>query len=169
MMNNIYNTKVKLIRDIFDTIMSDGYFESKEDAISVYTKDKFKYQIFVKKLDINRDFPDFNGNIFIDSVAITHDDYHFDGCCDADVRVAIQDRNIGKRIVCWINELNYKVLQSLHDYILETFEPDLDIKYYNKLISERNSNSNGGPNINVSKDALDYILKQFKREIIDNK
>ena len=42
MKNDIYNSKVKVIRDIFDTIMSEGYFETKEDAISIYNKDKFE-------------------------------------------------------------------------------------------------------------------------------
>ena len=118
MKNSLYNTKAQLIRDIYDTIISDGYNETKEDAISIYTKDKFKNKIYIKKLDINMSFHDVNDDIFIDSVAITNDDYDFNGCCDADVRVAIQNRKIGKRVVCWINELNYYVLSSLHDYII---------------------------------------------------
>jgi len=170
MRNSLYNTKVKLIRDIFDAIINDGYIETKEDAISVYTKDKFNHQIFVRKLDINKSFKDFDKDVFIDSVAITNDDYHFDSCCDADVRVAIQDRNIGKRVVCWINELNYKVLQGLHDHILETYEPDIDIKEYNKLIKERNNEGSfSGPKVTVSRESLDYILAKFKNEIIDKK
>ena len=39
MKNNLYNTKVKLIRDIFDTIMNDGYMETKEDTKHI-TDDK---------------------------------------------------------------------------------------------------------------------------------
>lgn len=170
MKNNLYNTKVKLIRDIFDTIMNDGYMETKEDAISIYTKDKFTNKVFVKKLDINKNFHDIgNDDIFIDSVAITNDSYYFDNCCDADIRVAIHDRKIGKRVVCWINELDYWILQSIHDYILTTYEPDLDIKYYNKLIETQNNGLNDGPNVNVSRKALEWILIRFKEEIIDKK
>lgn len=168
MKNSLYNTKAQLIRDIYDTIISDGYNETKEDAISIYTKDKFKNQIYVKKLDINMSFHDVNDDIFIDSVAITNDDYDFNGCCDADVRVAIQDRKIGKRIVCWINELNYYILRQLHDYILTIYETDLDIKYYNKIIEARNNN-NHGAEVEVPRVELDYILRRFKEEIIDKK
>lgn len=168
MKNSLYNTKAQLIRDIYDTIISDGYNETKEDAISIYTKDKFKNQIYVKKLDINMSFHDVNDDIFIDSVAITNDDYDFNSCCDADVRVAIQDRKIGKRVVCWINELNYYVLSSLHDYILTTYETDLDIKYYNKIIEARNNN-NRGAEVEVPRVELDYILRRFKEEIINKK
>ena len=39
MKNSLYNTKAKLIRDIFDTIMSDGYFESKEDVVEYENKE----------------------------------------------------------------------------------------------------------------------------------
>jgi len=169
MKNSVYNTKAKLIRDIFDSIMSDGYMETKEDAISIYTKDKFINKVFVKKLDINESFHDNVNDIFIDSVAITNDDYHFDSCCDADVRVAIQDRKIGKRVVCWVNELDYWILQSLHDYILSVYENDLDIKYYNKLIEDKNNSPVNGLNVSVSRMTLDWILKRFKEEIIDKK
>lgn len=170
MKNSLYNTKAKLIRDIFDMIMSNAYMETKEDAISIYTKDKFKNKVFVKKLDIDTTFHDIDNDIFIDSVAITNDDHCFDNCCDADVRVAIQDRNIGKRIVCWINELNYGVLQSLHDFILTSYENDLDIKYYNKLIEDKNNSPlNGSSTVNVLRPALDWILRRFKEEIVDKK
>ena len=169
MKNNLYNTKVKLIGDIFDIIMNDGYMETKEDAISIYTKDKLKNKVFVKKLDINKKFNDSNNDIFIDSVAITNDNYYFDNCCDADIRVAINDRKIGKRIVCWINELDYWVLQNIHDYILTKYEPDLDIKHYNKLIEIRNNESINGMNVNIPRQSLDWILMRFKEEIIDKK
>ena len=169
MENNIYCKKNQLIRNIFDTIISEGYNEIKEDAISIYTKDKFVNQVFVKKLDINKEFKnDYTENLFIDSVAITSDSYNFDGCCDADIRVAIQDRKIGKRVVCWINELNYYILRQLHDYILSTYVTDLDIKYYNIIIEARNNN-NRGANVEIPRVELDYILRRFKEEIIDKK
>jgi len=169
MENNLYCKKNQLIRNIFDTIISEGYNEIKEDAISIYTKDKFVNQVFVKKLDINKEFKnDYTENLFIDSVAITSDSYNFDGCCDADIRVAIQDRKIGKRVVCWINELNYYILRQLHDYILSTYVTDLDIKYYNIIIEARNNN-NRGANVEIPRVELDYILRRFKEEIIDKK
>lgn len=169
MENNLYCKKNQLIRNIFDTIISEGYNETKEDAISIYTKDKFVNQVFVKKLDINKEFKnDYNENLFIDSVAITSDSYNFDGCCDADVRVAIQDRKIGKRVVCWINELNYYILRQLHDYILSTYVTDLDVKYYNIIIEARNNN-NRGANVEIPRVELDYILRRFKEEIINKK
>lgn len=169
MENNLYCKKNQLIRNIFDTIISEGYNETKEDAISIYTKDKFVNQVFVKKLDINKEFKnDYNETLFIDSVAITTDSYNFDGCCDADVRVAIQDRKIGKRVVCWVNELNYYILRQLHDYILSTYVTDLDIKYYNIIIEARNNN-NRGVAVEVPRVELDYILRRFKEEIINKK
>ena len=169
MENNLYCKKNQLIRNIFDTIISEGYNETKEDAISIYTKDKFVNQVFVKKLDINKEFKnDYNETLFIDSVAITADSYNFDGCCDADVRVAIQDRKIGKRIICWVNELNYYILRQLHDYILSTYVTDLDIKYYNIIIEARNNN-NRGVTVEVPRVELDYILRRFKEEIINKK
>ena len=169
MENNLYCKKNQLIRNIFDTIISEGYNEIKEDAISIYTKDKFVNQVFVKKLDINKEFKnDYNETLFIDSVAITADSYNFDGCCDADVRVAIQDRKIGKRVVCWINELNHYILRQLHDYILSTYVTDLDIKYYNIIIEARNNN-NRGAEVEVPRVELDYILRRFKEEIINKK
>ena len=169
MENNLYCNKNQCIRNIFDTLISEGYNETKEDAISIYTKDKFVNQVFVKKLDINKEFKnDYNETLFIDSIAITTDDYTLDSWCDADVRVAIQDRKIGKRVVCWINELNYYILRQLHDYILSTYVTDLDIKYYNIIIEARNNN-NHGAGVEVPRVELDYILRRFKEEIINKK
>jgi hypothetical protein len=169
MKNNLYCKKNQLIRDIFDIIMTEGYNETKEDAISIYTKDKFVNQVYVRKLDINKEFKcDYSDSIFIDSVAITSDSYNFDGCCDADIRVAFQDRKIGKRVVCWINELYFYTLRPLHDYILSTYITDLDTKYYNILIEARN-NTNRGNEVTIPRSELDYVLRRFKEEVLDKK
>lgn len=104
--------KYELIRNIFNLVMWHGYNDDKQDSISIYTRDKFENTVYVKKLDI--DLPN------VDSVAITCLESDFSDACDADVRIAFNDNNIGKRVILYANEVEKSILEKINESIYGT-------------------------------------------------
>lgn len=152
--------KVELIREIFDILMSEGYYDNKQDAISEYTRDKFENPVYVKKLDIK------NGDK-IDSISVVSLDYTFDSVVDCDVRVAINDYNIGKRVIAYINELDYEDIQKIHDWLVVTYSKSFEEKCYNTLMRDFNDQPMSGPTISVNRSSLQYVLALFKKAYLD--
>ena len=104
--------KFQYIRSIFDLVMRHGYNDDKQDAISIYTHDKMKNTVYVKKLDVNIDN--------VDSVAVTAIESDFSDACDADVRIAFKDNNIGKRVILYANEVEESILKIIEYSLLES-------------------------------------------------
>ena len=110
--------KVDYIRSIFDLVMTYGYNDDKQDSISIYTRDKMQNTVYVKKLDINLSN--------VDSVAVTALENDFSDACDADLRIAFNDTNIGKRVILYANEVETSILEkiklTLYNSLIEKFK-----------------------------------------------
>ena len=110
--------KVDHIRSIFDLVMTYGYNDDKQDSISIYTRDKMKNTVYVKKLDV-----DLHN---VDSVAVTALENDFSDACDADLRIAFNDTNIGKRVILYANEVETSILEkiklSLYESLIDKFK-----------------------------------------------
>ncbi len=101
--------KFEIIRCIFDTVINSGYNDDKQDAISCYTRDKLENIVYVRKLDLS--LPN------IDSVAVTALESNFSDACDADVRIAFKDNNIGQRVILYANEVETSILEKILENI----------------------------------------------------
>ena len=101
--------KFEIIRCIFDTVINFGYNDDKQDAISCYTRDKLENTVYVRKLDLT--LPN------IDSVAVTALESNFSDACDADVRIAFKDNNIGQRVILYANEVETSILEKILENI----------------------------------------------------
>lgn len=152
--------KFEIIRGIFNIVMREGFFDDKEDSISEYTRDKMTNTVYVKKLNLNL------GNI--ESLAITSLEFDFSDCCDSDLRIAFLDKNIGKRVILYANEVEYSILQEIFNYLKVEYSETLEEKNYNILIKDI-SQSNTGPNVLVNRSALQFILYIVKTKILNKK
>jgi len=151
--------KYELIRGIFNIIMREGYHDDKQDAISEYTRDKFTNPVYVKKINIGEEAG-------FESVSVTSLDYTFDDVADCDIRVAINDRNIGKRVIAYINELDYSDIQKIHDWLKAKYCTSLEEKTYNTLIKNINSQTSRD-NVTVDRKSLEFVLWCFKKAYLD--
>ena len=151
--------KYELIRGIFNIIMREGYHDNKQDAISEYTRDKFTNPVYVKKIDLDEETG-------FESVSVTSLDYTFDGVADCDIRVAFNDRNIGKRVIAYINELDYGDIEKIHDWLKAKYWSSLEEKTYNTLIKNINSQTSRD-NVTVDRRSLEFVLLWFKKAYLD--
>lgn len=158
--------KNEIIRELFDFIMKFGYEDNKQDSISVYTQDKMKNTVYVKKIDIK-------GILNVDSIAVTCLEKDFSDACDCDVRVAFNDTNIGKRPVMYINEARQDIIESIYDYVCKQYSQfEKDMKAYNKVYEMYNRVfKQGALNIFFSEElkSLEYILDRFNKVVINKK
>ena len=158
--------KNEIIRELFDFIMKFGYEDNKQDSISIYTQDKMKNTIYVKKIDIK-------GILNVDSIAVTCLEKDFSDACDCDVRVAFNDTNIGKRPVMYINEARQDIIESIYDYVCKQYSQfEKDMKAYNKVCEMYNRVfKQGALNIFFSEElkSLEYILDRFNKVVINKK
>ena len=158
--------KNEIIRELFDFIMKFGYEDNKQDSISIYTQDKMKNTIYVKKIDIK-------GILNVDSIAVTCLEKDFSDACDCDVRVAFNDTNIGKRPVMYINEVRQDIIESIYDYVCKQYSQfEKDMKAYNKVYEMYNRVfKQGALNIFFSEElkSLEYILDRFNKVVINKK
>ena len=106
--------KYKIIRKLYNAIMAKGFSDDKYNEVMGYTRDKFNNPIYVKKLNIE-------GIPGVDSIAITSIEKNFEDACDADIRIAFNDRNIGKRVILWANEVDSDMLNKILDAIINKY------------------------------------------------
>ena len=106
--------KYKIIRKLYNAIMDKGFSDDKYNEVMGYTRDKFNNPIYVKKLNIE-------GIPGVDSIAITSIEKNFEDACDADIRIAFNDRNIGKRVILWANEVDTDMLNKIFDAIINKY------------------------------------------------
>ena len=152
--------KFEIIRDIFSIVMSCGFNDDKQDAISEYTKDKLTNTVYVKKIVLDS-VPN------IDSVAITALESDFSDACDSDLRIAFNDTNIGKRIILYANEVEYSVLVFIYEYLRRMFGANKDEYAFNYVMNAWNILENEGKNVNLPNKELMYILTKFKETFVD--
>lgn len=118
--------KYKIIRKLYNAIMAKGFSDDKYNEVMGYTRDKFNNPIYVKKLNIE-------GIPEVDSIAITSLEKNFEDACDADIRIAFNDRNIGKRVILWANEVDSDMLNKILDAIINKYYPISKVSYWMPL------------------------------------
>lgn len=115
--------KYKIIRKLYNAIMAKGFSDDKYNEVMGYTRDKFNNPIYVKKLNIE-------GIPGVDSIAITSIEKNFEDACDADIRIAFNDRNIGKRVILWANEVDSDMLNKILDAIINKYYPISKVSHW---------------------------------------
>lgn len=118
--------KYKIIRKLYNAIMAKGFSDDKYNEVMGYTRDKFNNPIYVKKLNIE-------GIPGVDSIAITSIEKNFEDACDADIRIAFNDRNIGKRVILWANEVDSDILNKILDAIINKYYPISKVSHWMQL------------------------------------
>lgn len=118
--------KYKIIRKLYNAIMAKGFSDDKYNEVMGYTRDKFNNPIYVKKLNIE-------GIPEVDSIAITSIEKNFEDACDADIRIAFNDRNIGKRVILWANEVDSDMLNKILDAIINKYYPISKVSHWMSL------------------------------------
>ena len=118
--------KYKIIRKLYNAIMAKGFSDDKYNEVMGYTRDKFNNPIYVKKLNIE-------GIPGVDSIAITSIEKNFEDACDADIRIALNDRNIGKRVILWANEVDSDMLNKILDAIINKYYPISKVSHWMSL------------------------------------
>lgn len=118
--------KYKIIRKLYNAIMAKGFSDDKYNEVMGYTRDKFNNPIYVKKLNIE-------GIPGVDSIAITSIEKNFEDACDADIRIAFNDRNIGKRVILWANEVDSDMLNKILDAIINEYYPISKVSHWMPL------------------------------------
>ena len=118
--------KYKIIRKLYNAIMTKGFSDDKYNEVMGYTRDKFNNPIYVKKLNIE-------GIPGVDSIAITSIEKNFEDACDADIRIAFNDRNIGKRVILWANEVDSDMLNKILDAIINKYYPISKVSHWMPL------------------------------------
>lgn len=152
--------KFEIIREIFATVMRCGFNDDKQDAISEYTKDKMTNKIYVKKI--------LTPNIAnIDSIAVTALESDFSDACDSDLRIAFNDKNIGKRVILYANEVEYGILEGIQNYLRTNYGKNKDEDCYNQVVNQISYLESQGVPTNLPMNELRYILMRFRNEIID--
>ena len=118
--------KYKIIRKLYNAIMAKGFSDDKYNEVMGYTRDKFNNPIYVKKLNIE-------GIPEVDSIAITSLEKNFEDACDADIRIAFNDRNIGKRVILWANEVDSDMLNKILDALINKYYPISKVSHWMPL------------------------------------
>jgi len=153
--------KFELIRDIFSIVMRCGFNDDKQDAISEYTKDKLTNTVYVKKIVLADSVTN------VDSIAVTAMESDFSDACDSDLRIAFNDKNIGKRIILYANEVEYSVLVIIYEYLRRMFGANKDEFAYNYVMNAWDILESEGKTVNLPNKELMYILTKFKETFVD--
>ena len=152
--------KNKVIRKLYNALMDKGFSDNKYNEVMGYTRDKFNNPIYVKKLNIE-------GIPEVDSIAITSTEKDFEDACDSDIRIAFNDRNIGKRVILWANEVNTDMLNKILGAVINKYYNVSKVRHWKKLwdaIAKNyydNDNKFAG-NVEVPVNALAFILMDYK-------
>ena len=152
--------KFELIRDIFSIVMRCGFNDDKQDSISEYTKDKLTNTVYVKKIVLD-------SVLNVDSIAVTAMESDFSDACDSDLRIAFNDKNIGKRIILYANEVEYSVLIIIYEYLRRIFGANKDEFAYNYVMNAWDILESEGKTVNLPNKELMYILTKFKETFVD--
>jgi len=153
--------KFEIIRDIFSIVMRCGFNDDKQDAISEYTKDKLTNTVYVKKIALVDSVTN------VDSIAVTAMESDFSDACDSDLRIAFNDKNIGKRIILYANEVEYSVLVIIYEYLRRMFGANKDEFAYNYVMNAWDILESEGKTVNLPNKELMYILNKFKETFVD--
>ena len=152
--------KNKIIRKLYNALMDKGFSDNKYNEVMGYTRDKFNNPIYVKKLNIE-------GIPEVDSIAITSTEKDFEDACDSDIRIAFNDRNIGKRVILWANEVDTDMLNKILGAVINKYYNVSKVRHWKKLwdaIAKNyydNDNKFAG-NVEVPVNALAFILMDYK-------
>lgn len=152
--------KNKVIRKLYNALMDKGFSDNKYNEVMGYTRDKFNNPIYVKKLNIE-------GIPEVDSIAITSTEKDFEDACDSDIRIAFNDRNIGKRVILWANEVDTDMLNKILGAVINKYYNVSKVRHWKKLwdaIAKNyydNDNKFAG-NVEVPVNALAFILMDYK-------
>ena len=152
--------KNKIISKLYNALMDKGFSDNKYNEVMGYTRDKFNNPIYVKKLNIE-------GIPEVDSIAITSIEKDFEDACDSDIRIAFNDRNIGKRVILWANEVDTDMLNKILDAVINKYYNVSKVSHWKKLwdVIEKNYYDNDNKfvgNVEVPVNALAFILMDYK-------
>lgn len=152
--------KNKVIRKLYNALMDKGFSDNKYNEVMGYTRDKFNNPIYVKKLNIE-------GIPEVDSIAITSTEKDFEDACDSDIRIAFNDRSIGKRVILWANEVDTDMLNKILDAVINKYYNVSKVSHWKKLwdVIEKNYYDNDNKfvgNVEVPVNALAFILMDYK-------
>ena len=152
--------KNKVIRKLYNALMDKGFSDNKYNEVMGYTRDKFNNPIYVKKLNIE-------GILEVDSIAITSTEKDFEDACDSDIRIAFNDRSIGKRVILWANEVDTDMLNKILDAVINKYYNVSKVSHWKKLwdVIEKNYYDNDNKfvgNVEVPVNALAFILMDYK-------
>lgn len=145
--------KNKIIRKLYNALMDKGFSDNKYNEVMGYTRDKFNNPIYVKKLNIE-------GIPGVDSIAITSTEKDFEDACDSDIRIAFNDRNIGKRVILWANEVDSDMLNKILDAIINKYYPISKVSHWKNLWDIAENKFDG--TVEVPVNALVFILNDYK-------
>lgn len=145
--------KNKIIRKLYNALMDKGFSDNKYNEVMGYTRDKFNNPIYVKKLNIE-------GIPGVDSIAITSTEKDFEDACDSDIRIAFNDRNIGKRVILWANEVDSDMLNKILDAIINKYYPISKVSHWKNLWDIVENKFDG--TVEVPVNALTFILNDYK-------
>ena len=140
--------------------MRCGFNDDKQDSISEYTKDKLTNTVYVKKIVLD-------SVLNVDSIAVTAMESDFSDACDSDLRIAFNDKNIGKRIILYANEVEYSVLIIIYEYLRRIFGANKDEFAYNYVMNAWDILESEGKTVNLPNKELMYILTKFKETFVD--
>lgn len=152
--------KNKIIRKLYNALMDKGFSDNKYNEVMGYTRDKFNNPIYVKKLNIE-------GIPEVDSIAITSIEKDFEDACDSDIRIAFNDRSIGKRVILWANEVDTDMLNKILDAVINKYYNVSKVRHWKKLwdVIEKNYYDNDNKfvgNVEVPVNSLAFILMDYK-------
>jgi len=145
--------KFEIIREIFEIVLRVGSDDNKQDAISEYTRDKFKNTVYVKKVLT----PDVEN---IDSVAIISMESNFSDACDSDIRVAYYS-NICKRIIVYANELPTSILLDILEYLRKQFVQNEDVNAFMKAMARIDQMNEVGMGTDLTTSYMKHILQKY--------
>lgn len=148
--------KFEIIRYLFNYVLQYGFADDKQDSISEYTKDKLTNTVYVKKVSLDN----FLG---VDSIAITSLKEDFSDSCDSDLRIAFNDKNIGKRIIVYANELDTEKLEKIQHII---YNNSPEFKAYDAVMKQIDYMNKNNVKINLPYNELMYILNKYKETIL---
>ena len=103
----------------------------------------------------------------VDSIAITSTEKDFEDACDSDIRIAFNDRNIGKRVILWANEVDTDMLNKILYAVINKYYNVSKVRHWKTLwdaIAKNyydNDNKFVG-NVEVPVNALAFILMDYK-------
>lgn len=155
--------KFEIIREIFNTILRVGYEDNKQDAISVYTRDKMTNTVYVKKINIPHSIDN------LESIAVTSLKPDFSDSCDCDVRFAFNGKYPGwegERFMLYANEVNEATLLAVRNYLRENYGVNEDVNAYKQAMKCIEDNKKIGHSTDLNEPFIQYILKRYYEELV---